>query len=66
MTVSAGIVAGLMWSRQGFGPLFWGVVVGGTLLVMWSVGSGRGYVERMFRRYRAELTDCLRQLDHQV
>ena len=34
-----------------------------VLAVAWSVQSGRAYVERMFRRYRAELGDCLRQLE---
>jgi hypothetical protein len=55
-----------VWWRHGVGRLFAGAAVLGALAVMWSHRSGRGYVEQMFRRYRAELTECLRQLDEQV
>jgi hypothetical protein len=61
--VSAIILLGLVWWRYGAGQLFAGGVVLAALAVFWSYQSGRGYVERMFRRYQVELTECLRQLE---
>ena len=45
--------------------LFAGVVAMAALAVVWSYRSGSGYVERMFRRYRVDLSECLRQLEEQ-
>jgi hypothetical protein len=53
----------VIWWRQGPSAALAVVVAGSVILVAWSVHSGRAYVERMFRRYRAGLADCLRQLD---
>jgi hypothetical protein len=64
--VSAVILLGLVWWRNGVGPLFAGTLVMAALAVVWSWRSGRGYVEQMFRRYRLDLSDCLRQLEEQV
>ena len=64
--VSAVILIGLVWWRNGVGPLFAGTLVMAALAVMWSWRSGRGYVEQMFRRYRVDLSECLRQLEEQV
>jgi hypothetical protein len=61
--VSAIILLGLVWWRYGAGQLFAAGVVMAALAVLWSYQSGRGYVDRMFRRYRVELADCLRQLE---
>jgi hypothetical protein len=33
---------------------------------MWTHRSGHGYVEQMFRHYRVELAECLRQLEEQA
>ena len=52
-----------VWWRQGVGVPLAVVSTLAVLAVAWSVQSGRAYVERMFRRYRAELSDCLRQLE---
>lgn len=54
--------ATVFW-RQSVGVPLAVVSTLGVLAVAWSVQSGRAYVERMFRRYRAELGDCLRQLE---
>ena len=64
--VSAGILIGLVWWRNGVGPLFAGTLVIAAMVVVWSWRSGRGYVEQMFRRYRVDLSECLRQLEEQV
>jgi hypothetical protein len=61
--ISAIILLGLVWWRYGAGQLFGGVVVLAALAVLWSYHSGRGYVRRMFRRYRVELAECLGQLE---
>jgi hypothetical protein len=38
-------------------------ILGGALAVLWARWSGRAYVNRMFGPYRAELADCLRELE---
>jgi hypothetical protein len=63
--VTAAALTGFVWWRYGFGSPLAAAVAGSVLAVLWSVLSGRGYVERMFRRYRAELGDCVRQLEAQ-
>jgi len=63
--VSAVILLGAVWWRNGLGQLFGGVFVLAILAVIWSYRSGRGYVDRMFRRYRADLSECLNQLEEQ-
>jgi len=60
---SSAILLGVLWSRHGVGLLFAGVVAMAALAVVWSYRSGSGYVERMFRRYRVDLSECLRQLE---
>jgi uncharacterized membrane protein YqjE len=64
--VSAVILLGLVWWRNGVGPLFAGALVMAALAVAWSYRSGRGYVEQMFRAYRVDLSECLRQLEEQM
>jgi hypothetical protein len=61
--VSAFILLGAVWWRNGVGPLFGGLLVVAVLAVIWSGRSGRAYVDRMFRRYRADLSECLSQLE---
>ena len=61
--VAALALAAFVWWRQGLGLSLAGAVVGGVIAVLWSRRSGRFYVERMFRHQRAELADCLRQLE---
>ena len=61
--VAALALAGFVWWRQGLGLSLAGAATGGLLAVFWSRRSGRSYVERMFRRQRAALADCLRQLE---
>jgi len=56
-------LSSVVWWRQGVSAALVGVVGASVIAVVWSVHSGRAYVERMFRRYRAGLADCLRQLD---
>jgi hypothetical protein len=60
---SATILLGLVWSRSGPGLGFAGAVAAAALAVGWSYWSGRGHVERMFRRDRVALSECLRQLE---
>jgi len=61
--LAATVLTATVWWRQGVGVPLAVVSTLGVLAVAWSVQSGRAYVERMFRRYRAELRDCLRQLE---
>ena len=64
--LSAAILLGVVWWRNGLGPLFAGFLAMSVLAVVWSYRSGRGYVARMFRRYRFDLAECLRQLEEQT
>ena len=61
--LSAAILLGVIWWRNGAGPLFAGCLAVAVPGVVWSYRSGRGYVERMFRHYRLDLAECLRQLE---
>jgi hypothetical protein len=61
--IAAAALTGVVWWRQGVSAALVGVAAASVIAVAWSVESGRAYVERMFRRYRAGLADCLRQLD---
>jgi hypothetical protein len=63
--VSAAILLGLVWWRNGVGLPFAGTLVIAASAVAWSCRSGRGYVDRMFRRYRVGLAECLYQIDAQ-
>jgi hypothetical protein len=63
--VSASIVACVVWFKHGLAPGFLAVLLLGGGAIIWSYWSGRAYVERMFRDYRAELAECLRQLESQ-
>jgi hypothetical protein len=63
---SAAILLALVWWRNGVGLLFAGTLVMAALAVLWSWRSGRSYVEQMFRRYRVDLSECLRQLEEQA
>lgn len=60
--VTAVALLGFVWWRHGVSPELAGACVAGVLGVLWSHRSGRAYVDRMFRRYQMELTECLRQL----
>jgi hypothetical protein len=64
--VSAAALVGFVWWRHGFSLPLAGAGAGGVLAVVWSLQSGRAYVERMFRRYEVELAECLRQLQEPV
>lgn len=63
--VSIGVllVEGLLLWRHGPTPLVLLSLVAAAAFMAWCYRSGRSYVERMFGRYRAELTDCLRELE---
>jgi hypothetical protein len=63
---SAAILLALVWWRNGVGLLFAGTSVMAALVVLWSWRSGRTYVEQIFRRYRVDLSECLRQLEEQA
>ena len=60
---SAAVLTTLVWLRQGAGWPWAAAVAGSALAILWSRQSGNRYVEGMFRRHRAELADCLRQLE---
>ena len=62
---SAAVLAVLVWWRQGMGLALVATVAGGFLASLWSYRSGHAYVERMFRGDRANLSDCLGQLNGQ-
>jgi len=69
VTVFAGtavVLTGYVWLRHGAGWPLAATLAGSALAVLWSHRSGNRYVEGMFRRYRAELSDCLRQLEGQT
>ena len=61
--VSVSVGAGITWFRYGFDVRVFGVLVFGAAAIIWSYRSGRAYVERIFRHHRAELAECLRQLE---
>jgi len=52
--------------RHGAGWPLAAAVAGSVLAVLWSHRSGNRYVDSMFRRYRTEVADCLRQLEGQA
>jgi hypothetical protein len=52
-----------VWSQTESGLWLTSIVLGGALAIVWARRSGRAYVKRMFGPYRAELADCLRELD---
>jgi hypothetical protein len=58
--VSIGVV---VWERTGSAVWLALTLLGGALAVVWARSSGRAYVNRMFGRHRAELADCLRELE---
>jgi hypothetical protein len=62
---SAAVLASLVWWRRGMGFALVATVAAGLLASLWSYRSGQAYVERMFRRDRANLSDCLGQLNGQ-
>lgn len=62
---SAAVLAVLVWWRQGMGLALVATVAVGFLASLWSYRSGHAYVERMFRGDRANLSDCLGQLNGQ-
>ena len=62
---SAAVLAILVWWRQGMGLALVTTVAVGFLASLWSYRSGHAYVERMFRGDRANLSDCLGQLNGQ-
>ena len=60
---SAALLTTFVWSRQGAGWPLALTLATSALAILWSRQSGNRYVEGMFRRHRAELADCLRQLE---
>ncbi len=56
-------LAVLVAARQGAGVGLGLVVIGGAAATVWAYASGRAYVDRLFRRDRAALLQCVRQLD---
>ena len=64
--VSAAALTCFVWWRHGAGLLLVAALAGSSLAVAWSRRSGRSYAYRMFRRYRAELADCLGQLENET
>ena len=63
---TAAVLTAFIWLRHGAGWPLAATLAGSVLAVLWSHQSGNRYVEGMFRRYRAELDDCLRQLEGQA
>ena len=63
---TAAVLTAFIWLRHGAGWPLAATLAGSVLAVLWSQQSGNRYVEGMFRRYRAELDDCLRQLEGQA
>ena len=57
----AALAAFLVWSR-GFTPATGAGVVAGVAFLVWCYRSGRAYLLRMFGHYRAELAECLKEL----
>jgi hypothetical protein len=69
VAVFAGAAAALtafIGLRHGAGWPLAAALAGSVLAVAWSRWSGKRYVDGMFRRHRAELADCLRQLEGQA
>jgi hypothetical protein len=60
---SAAVLAAMVWWRQGIGAALVATVVIGSLAIWWSYRSGQSYVERLFRRDRTNLSECLGQLN---
>jgi hypothetical protein len=63
---TAAVLTAFIGLRHGTGWPLAATLAGSVLAVLWSHQSGNRYVEGMFRRYRAELDDCLRQLEGQA
>ncbi len=63
---AAAVLTAFIWLRHGAGWPLAATLAGSALAVLWSHQSGNRYVQGMFRRYRAELADCLRQLEGQA
>lgn len=63
--VSIGVllVEGLLLWRHGPTAAVLLSFIAAAGFLVWCYRSGRSYVERMFGRYRAELTDCLQELE---
>jgi hypothetical protein len=60
------VLTAIVWLHHGAGWPLAATLAGSVLAVLWSHQSGNRYVRGMFRRYRAELADCLRQLEGQA
>ncbi len=60
---TAAVLTTFVWLRHGAGWPLAATLAGSALAVLWSRQSGNRYVEGMFRRHRAELADCFRQLE---
>jgi hypothetical protein len=61
--ISSIILLAVVWQQSGAGPLLAAGLAVAALSVVWAYRSGQGYVEHMFRRYRVDLSECLRQLE---
>lgn len=56
-------MAGVVFARYGAGLALAGVIAIGIGATAWARASGRRYVDRLFRRYRDDLAQCLQQLE---
>jgi hypothetical protein len=56
-------IAVITWRQTESGVWLTLTILGGALAVLWARWSGRAYVNQMFGPYRAELDDCLRELE---
>jgi hypothetical protein len=65
LCVTAGVafVEGLLLWRFGVSWIPATALLGGTAFLVWACRSGQAYVRKMFGDGRAELMDCLRELD---
>jgi Flp pilus assembly protein TadB len=60
---AAGAVVVIAWWQAWSGAWLTLAIVCGALAVLWARRSGRAYVDRMFGRYRSELSAWLEELD---
>ena len=62
MVIGLGVAQGLLFWRYGVSALTLISLSAAVAFLAWSYRSGQAYLQRMFGHYRAELLECLREL----
>jgi len=62
VVIGLGVAQGFLFWRHGVTALTLISLSAAAVFVTWSYRSGQAYLQRMFGHYRAELVECLREL----